>query len=255
MNAILTIAWYTVLEILQRRLIWFMGVFFLLSLSLTELIGELAITETVPFQSAFLGALLRFSTVIMTSLFVIAGIVREINDKGLLLVLSLPIPRTDYLLGKLMGFSALAMLPVTASCLVLLIYAPPDQVTLWGISMTCELWIMVGFGLVCAFAFEQVTLAFATAMGFYLLSRGIDTVQLMASAREIQTTGLSDRVIAGVIDTIAFILPGLYQFAASDWLVYHSGTWSMLLPILGQTLVYLPLLTGVALFDFYRKNL
>nr|VFK55451.1 MAG: hypothetical protein BECKTUN1418F_GA0071002_10683 [Candidatus Kentron sp. TUN]VFK61433.1 MAG: hypothetical protein BECKTUN1418E_GA0071001_10663 [Candidatus Kentron sp. TUN] len=255
MNATLTIAGYTFIEVLRNRLVRFIGVFILLALLLTEFIGELTITETVPVQSAFLGALLRFFTVIVTSLFVITGMVREFNDKGLMLVLSLPISRANYLLGKLIGFSLLAISLATSGCFVLLIYVPWEQVTIWGISITCELLIIAAFSLLCVFTFEQVTLAFVTTMAFYLLSRGIDGFQLMASAREIQTLGFADQIIARVIDAIAFVLPGLYQFTASDWLVYHSGTWPMLLPILGQTLIYLTMLTGMALFDFYRKNL
>nr|VFK30244.1 MAG: hypothetical protein BECKMB1821G_GA0114241_106118 [Candidatus Kentron sp. MB]VFK34181.1 MAG: hypothetical protein BECKMB1821I_GA0114274_106318 [Candidatus Kentron sp. MB]VFK76719.1 MAG: hypothetical protein BECKMB1821H_GA0114242_10712 [Candidatus Kentron sp. MB] len=253
MNAIVTIAGYTVLEMLRNRLLRFVGAYFLVLFLLSRFIGELAIIETVSFESAFLGALLRFSTVVMTGLLVITGMVREFHDKGMMLILSLPISRTRYLLGKFMGFGALAVFLAMASCLLLLAPAPLDQVMLWGISLICELLIIGAFSLLCVFTLEQVTPAFVATMSFYLLSRGIETFQLMASAREIET--LANGIIAGVMDAIAFVLPELYRFTATDWLVYHSGTGSMLLPILGQTSVYLILLTGMALFDFYRKNL
>nr|VFJ60167.1 MAG: hypothetical protein BECKFW1821A_GA0114235_10992 [Candidatus Kentron sp. FW] len=255
MNAIFTIARYTLLEILHNRLFWFIGVFFALTVLLIEFIGELTIVETNAFQSAFLGALLRFSGVVITSLVVITGMVREFNDKGLALILSLPIPRASYFVGKLIGFSSLAIFLTLSSCLALVPYAPPDQVMIWGVSILCELLIINAFSLACVLAFEQVTLAVITTMAFYLLSRGIDTFQSMALIRELETLGLADQIIARVIDAIAFILPGLHRFSTSHWLVYHSGTWPMLLPILGQTLVYLTMLTGIALFDLYRKDL
>nr|VFJ69878.1 MAG: hypothetical protein BECKFW1821C_GA0114237_102025 [Candidatus Kentron sp. FW] len=255
MNAIFTIARYTLLEISNNRLFWFIGVFFALTLLFIEFVGELAITETNAFQSAFLGALLRFSGVVITSLVVITGMVRELNDKGLVLILSLPIPRASYLAGKLIGFSSLAIFLALSSCLALVLYAPPSQAMIWGISILCELLIINAFSLACVLAFEQVTLAVITTMAFYLLSRGIDTFQSIASIRALETLGLADQIIARIIDAIAFILPELHRFGTSHWLVYHSGTWPMLLPILGQTIVYLTMSIGVALFDLYRKNL
>ena len=51
------------------------------------------------------------------------------------------------------------------------------------------------------------------------------------------------------------MLPDLYRFTRSEWLVYHVGTPSDLLPVLGQSAVYLVLICGAALFDLYRKIL
>jgi len=87
-NVILTIAHHSFLEAFHNRLIGFIGVFFLLVFLVTEFIGKLAIAETVLFQSAFLGALLRFSGVVIISLIVITSMAREFSDKGLWLILS-----------------------------------------------------------------------------------------------------------------------------------------------------------------------
>ena len=53
---------------------------------------------------------------------------------------------------------------------------------------------------------------------------------------------------------LAFVLPGLERFTASEWLVYHTGGWHDLTFIAGQTVVYLLLLSGAALFDLYRRS-
>jgi hypothetical protein len=57
-----------------------------------------------------------------------------------------------------------------------------------------------------------------------------------------------------VIDGLAFLLPDLYRFAASEWLIYHTGAWSALGLVFTQTALYLGLLTAAGLFDLYRKN-
>ncbi|MBT8420489.1 MAG: ABC transporter permease [Gammaproteobacteria bacterium] len=258
MSIILTIARYCWLEAMRNRLLWFIGVFFLFSLSLTAFIGELAIAETVLFQSAFLGAVLRFGSVVVMCLLVITSMVREFNDRGLWLILSLPMPRASYFFGKFAGFSSLAVFLAMLCCFALLIYVPAGQVMIWGISMVCELVLIVTFSLLCVFAFEQVTLAFVAVMAFYVLSRGIDAFELIATTAVANGGGapeFADRVMSLSIGAIAFILPEFHHFTSSDWLVYHTGVWSALLPVVGQTAVYLVMLMGAALFDLYRKAL
>ena len=191
----------------------------------------------------------------MVALFVITSMVREFDDKVLELVLALPVPRAHYYFGKLLGFSLLAALTAVVFGLVLLIYVPADQVLLWVISLTCELLIVTALSLLCLFTFAQVTLALSAVMAFYLLARSIDAFRLMAEYPVAAADTLSHRVIQWVIEGLAFLLPSFERFTSSAWLVYHSGAWADLLPIAAQTLIYLTLLAGAALFDLYRKNL
>ncbi|MGH8568408.1 MAG: ABC transporter permease, partial [Gammaproteobacteria bacterium] len=65
----------------------------------------------------------------------------------------------------------------------------------------------------------------------------------------------SQEVVNAVVSGIAFVLPDLYRFTQSRWLMYEGVAWADLVPIAGQTAVYLVLLIGVGLFDLYRKNL
>ena len=58
-----------------------------------------------------------------------------------------------------------------------------------------------------------------------------------------------------MVDALAYVLPDLYRFTPSHWLVYHDGSLAAMVPILIQTAVYLGLLAAASLFDLYRKNL
>lgn len=251
----LAIAAYTVLEAVRNRLLRLMFVFIVAAFGLTEFLGEVAVTETLQFQSGFLGSVLRAFAVFMISLFVITSLVRDFNDKGLELVLSLPIPRASYFLGKLLGFSVLAALTALLSCICLLLYAPASQVVLWGISLTCELLIVTAFSLLCLFTFNHVTPALSVVMAFYVLSRSIGAFQLIGHGPLAETTTLSQQLINGFLDALAFVLPELQNFTVSEWLIYHTGSLVALGPIVGQSLIYVVLISGVALFDLYRKNL
>jgi ABC-type transport system involved in multi-copper enzyme maturation permease subunit len=242
-------------EATRNRLLWLVLAFVVIGFGLSQFVSEIAIAESVTFQSSFLAAMLRFFAVFTIALFVITSMVREFDDKGLELVLSLPIPRYHYFLGKLLGFSALAVMTAAFCGLVLLVHAPPAQVALWVFSLSCELLIITVLSLLCLFTFNQVMLALSAVMAFYLLSRGIDAIQLMAHNPIVSTESWSQRLIEHFIDGVAFLLPDLARFTSSEWLVYHTGGLRDALPIAVQSLVYLALLAGAALFDLYRKNL
>ena len=254
-SKIAIIAFYTFLEAMRNRLVWLVVGFVVIGFGLSQFVAEIAIAESAAFQSSFLAAMLRFFAVFTLALFVITSMVRELDDKGLELVLSLPIPRYHYFLGKLLGFSVLAIMTAVVCGLVLLVHVPPDQVALWVFSLSCELLIVTALSLLCLFTLNQVTLALSAVMAFYLLARSIEAMQLMAQNPIIASDSLSQRIIEGFVDGVAFLLPDLARFTSTEWLVYHTGGWQDVAPIAGQSLVYLLLLAGAALFDLYRKNL
>ncbi len=254
-HPLVSIAYYTLLEAIRNRLLWLVVVLLLAGLGLAEFIGAYAITESRQFQSGFLGALLRAATVFMISLFVLTSLVREFNDKGLELVLSLPITRATWFFAKLTGYSTLALAVAILCTLCLSLYVPPGDALLWGISLACELLLVTAFSVLCLFTFNQVTLGLSAVMAFYLLSRSMAAFRLIGQEPLLQDQSVSQMVINGVLQAIAYVLPDLDRFTASEWLIYGAGQWSDLLPILGQTAIYLSLIAAAGLFDLYRKNL
>lgn len=251
----LTIARFTLLEARRTRLLWVLLVLLGAGFALAEFLGEVAITETREFQSGFLGALLRLGGVFLVALFVSTSMVREFNDKGLELVLSLPIGRATYLLGRLAGFAAVAAVTAGLCAASLLLYAPAGQVLLWGVSLACELLLVTVFTVLCLLTFSQVTAALSAVLAFYVLARAMAALQLMAHGPLVDPDSLAQQWIGHLLEGLAFLLPALDRFTDSAWLVHHTGAAADLLPIAGQTAVYAVLLGGAALFDLYRKSL
>jgi ABC-type transport system involved in multi-copper enzyme maturation permease subunit len=249
------IARYTLLEALRNRLIWLLALAALAGIGLSGFLNELALTESREVQAALLAALLRLSGVFLIATFVVTSQVREANDKGLDMLLALPIPRAAYLLGKLAGFGALALLPALLFGALLLFFAPPAQAALWAVSLLCELWIVAAFSLLCALSLHQAMPALAAVGGFYLLARSTGALQLLGHGAQDADPFGAQRAIAAGIDLIAALLPRLDQFTRTDWLLYHSGTPHALLAIVVQSAIYIALLTAAALFDLYRKNI
>ncbi|MET0265047.1 MAG: ABC transporter permease subunit [Duganella sp.] len=250
----LTIARYTLLEALRNRLLWLLIVAALGAVGLAGFLHELALTESRQLQAALLGAVLRLAAVFLVATFVITSMVREASDKGLELLLALPMPRAVYLAGKLLGFGALALLPALLFGALALLLAPPEQAALWAFSLLCECWIVAAFSLLCMLTLQQVLPAMAAALAFYVMARSIGVLQLLGHGGGGQADW-GQQLLAGGVDMLALLLPHLDQFTRSDWLVYHGGNSADLLAISVQTALYVTLMAAAGLFDLYRKQL
>ncbi|HVK95798.1 MAG TPA: ABC transporter permease [Noviherbaspirillum sp.] len=254
LRQIRTIAFYTLLEALRNRLVWLFAAIALAGIGLSGFLTELALTESRQIQLAVLAAFVRFAAVFVLATFVITSMTREFNDKGLELILALPLPRAGYLLGKLLGFAALALVPAMLFGALAACFAPPAQAAAWAVSLLGELWIVAACCLLCVLTFTHVMGALSAVMAFYLLARSVTAFQLIAHAPLASDTW-SQRILGGAIDAIAMLLPRLDQFTRTEWLVYHTGSWSALGPLALQTAIYLALIVGASLFDLYRKNI
>ena len=258
-RAALTIAWFTALEAGRGRIVWLLAGAALAGSVFALLAGELAITETRGFRAGLLGAWLRSCAVLVAVAFTVASMVREIDDKGIDLVLSMPVPRGAYCAGKLAGLAVVPALSACACALALAWCAPPAQVAIWAASLYLELLIVTAMCVLCAFTFCQITWALATVVGFYVLSRAMAALQLMADARVHEPlaapASVSGRLVGQLVDAIAFVLPDLDRFTESSWLIHGDGTMADLRFAAMQAAVYTALLGAAALFDLHRKAL
>jgi hypothetical protein len=57
-----------------------------------------------------------------------------------------------------------------------------------------------------------------------------------------------------VVDALAYLLPDLDAFSRSSWLLYGGDSSSLLTPVIVQTVLYVVLVSAIALFDLSRKN-
>lgn len=249
-----TIALYTLLEALRNRLMWLIVAVALIAIGISGFLNELALTESRQIQIALLAAFLRFSAVFLIATFVVTSMVREFNDKGLELLLALPLPRAGYLFGKLTGFAALALIPGLLFGALTLFFSPFAQAAQWTISLLCELWIVAAFSMLCVLTFNQIMAALSAVMGFYLLARSISALQLIGND-PLNNETVSQQVLNLVVTGLSAVLPHLDDFTQTGWLLYQTGTWTTLSGLLVQGAIFLALVCGAALFDLYRKNI
>ena len=253
-SKILTISRFTIIESLRNRLLLLCFLVIGISFGLVEFIGDLAITEHRVTQVAILAAFLRISAVVIVTLFVVSSTVRELQDKTLEMILAMPMPRASYYLGKLIGYLHIAFLVSLLFGLLLLLYAEPEQVAIWSISLFFELVLIVALSLVMLFTFSQVPTALTGVLLIYGASRIATSIYLMSKYPIIPHSSMAQKVMDSFIELLTWLLPDLHRFTQTEWLAYNTAEWWQLVPLLMQAIIYLAFLSFIALFDFYRKN-
>lgn len=247
-----TIARFTLLEARRNHLFWVAAAGAACLYAIGEFVGAISVTEARQIQSALTASLLRVASIALLSVFVITSALRELKDKSLELLLSLPSPRHWHYLGKFLGYAGLALALSLILSLPLFNHAPALPTLCWLLSLVCEQALVIAFSLLCLMTCANATVAFGMTAAFYLLCRGMETARLLSQSPVLD--GSAAPVLRGLVETIALLLPDLSAFTRSDWLVYETGLVN-LGPALIQTAIYLPLLLAAGLLDFYRKSL
>ncbi len=255
MAIVIAIAHMTLLEALRNRLVWLAGVVMLSALGLGMFLDQIAITESLEIRIALVAALLRAAAAFIVVTFSISSVVREANDKVIDLFLSLPTPRSAYFFGKLAGFALVAIAIALMLSLPLLAYAPAARLWPWTVSLGFELLILASASLFCALSLAQTVTAFAAMAAFYLLSRSIAAIQMIASTGIQGRDSLIDKVIEGGVHGISLMLPAFDHMTMSGWLIESPVSGAALLEMLAQALLYMVLIGAASLFDLYRKSL
>jgi len=133
-----TVARYVLLEARRSALPWLALGCVLGVMALAGFLSQVALTESRELQAAVAGALLRACAAFLIAAHVVASVAREANDKGTELALALPVTRTAYYFGKLLGFSACGGLLAVFFCAPLLLWSPPAALAQWAVSLVAE---------------------------------------------------------------------------------------------------------------------
>ena len=253
-SRIAAIARFTLLEALRTRLGALVLVTVLALLAASFFVESISIAEGARFQAGFYAASARLAGVFIAALYVLVSITREFNDKGLDVLLALDLPRSHYVLGKLAGFLAIAVLIAAAVALPLAWLANAAAAFQWALSFAAELAIVVAFSLFCVITFNQLTPAASFVLAFYALGRALTAIRLMGAHPLSDADTVSHQVIQFTVEALALVMPALDAWTQTAWLVNQAASWTMLLELAGLSALYVALLAAATMFDFYRKN-
>jgi len=248
-----TLARSVLLEARRGGLPWLAAAAVALGLALAAFVSQVALTESLALQAALIAAVLRACAVFLVAAQVTASTLREIHDKGLELMLSLPLSRTTHYLGRLAGFIACGAALALVFALPLLVWAPPVAVALWGVSLACETALVAAAALFFAMTLGQFVPAIAATGGLYLLGRSIGAIQAIASGPLAEESAAS-RIAEHAVAAVALVLPRLDALTRTAWLLYDPPPAGAYLAALASAALYTVLLAAAGLFDFHRRS-
>lgn len=248
-----TLARFVLLEARRGGLPWLGASCLAASFALAAFLSQVAVTESRELQAALVAALLRACAVFLIAAHVAAATLREMNDKALELMLSLPVPRAAQYLGRLAGFAVCGAVLAAAFSAPLLAWAAPGAVALWGLSLALECALVAAATLFFAMTLAQLVPAIAATAGLYVLARSIAAIQSIAGGTLVLPSVAHD-VARWSVDAIAFLLPRLDAVTRTEWLLYGAPSAGVSVTALGGLLVYSALLMAAGLFDFHRRS-
>jgi hypothetical protein len=223
------------------------------ALALAAFLSQVALTEARSLQLSVAAAVLRACAVFLVAVQVSASVMREVNDKGLEHMLSLPLSRASHYLGRLAGHAVVAALLAIAFALPLLFWASPGRVAPWAVSLALEGALVAAAALFFTLTLSQPVSAIAATAGLYLLARSMAAIQAIAGGPLVDPT-LANQAARFGVDAVALLLPRLDAVTRSDWLLYGAPGVGEFTTAMGALLVYIALLAAAGLFDFYRRN-
>ena len=249
-----TLARFVVLETLRSGLPWLAAASIVVAVALAAFLSGVALTETRALQLSVVAALLRAAAIFLVAAHVSASTLRELNDKGLELMLALPLARSTHYFGRFAGHALCAGALALALAAPLLLWAPAGAVAHWGVSLACEAALVAAAALFFSMTLAQPVPAMAATLALYLLARTIDAIQAIA-AGPLAEASLAAQAQRLVVEGIALMLPRLDAVTRSEWLLYGAPPPGDFFAALAGLGLYGVLLVAAGLFDFQRRTL
>lgn len=189
------------------------------------------------------------------AIFIGVGILsKEIENRTVYMIISRPVPRFTFILGKYLGLSLVLILNILILSLItlslfFLIGGTFSPLILWSI-----LFIIIESLLVLCLVgtlsmITTPTMSVLYTLVLYVIGHSVDTAMttsFVINRPEIQT----------LLEGYHFVLPAFYKFNIKDFLLYENNLGlSYLVGIFGYGLVYTAFLILISIYIFEKKNL
>jgi ABC-type transport system involved in multi-copper enzyme maturation permease subunit len=217
MDKVATIATTTLRELLREKVFMVALVFALVLQLLTILLGSLSISEQLKIVTDF-GFLAIHLALLGSSFFFGSYLIsKEIEKQTCLLILSRPVSRTQFLLGKMLGvlFLNTILELILAGFLSILI-------SLWDFPQQVVHFLQIGFGLwiescvilclvVCLSMLVRPLLALSGGFVFFLLGHGLENIKFFAEKSQ-------DAIFLNFARALEWLSPNFYRI---NWKSYY----------------------------------
>ncbi len=229
----------------------------LMAYGLSVFMGSTALVEAPQTTLTYFAGTSRIILITGLILFVCFNIRRSFENREIESILSKPLSRTQFIMGYWLGFFILSALAILPLMLLMALMLQPDVsgLLLWGGSLMLEAAIIVAFALLSALILRSAVSAVMGCASFYLISRLMGFfIAAINSPTSLIGNGIGGQVTEGILQTISIIIPRLDQYAQSKWLIYGIMSQENLWVFPVQSLVFIPLVLLMAIFDLKRKQ-
>ncbi len=248
---------YTLLT--ARRDWLFIGllIMLLMAYGLSVFMGSTALVEPEQTTLTYFAGTGRIILISGLTLFICFHIRRSFENREIESILSKPLSRSQFIMGYWFGFFILALLAILPLLALMALMLKPNLIGLvaWGGSLILEAAIMVAFALLSALILRSAVSAVMGCACFYLISRLMGFfIAAINNPASLMGNGFGGKLMEGILKAISVVVPRLDQYAQSKWLLYGIAEYSDLWVFMMQSVVYIPLLLLMAVFDLKRKQ-
>ncbi len=258
--AMLPILKYILLTAVRDKL--YVGLFIILlaAFGISCALGNASLVEKSQATIAYIAGSSRMIFAVGMILFVCFYVRKSFENREVEFILSKPISRHNLIFAYLLGFILVAFLIILPLAALLFfmkanIAGSTTGLICWSVSLFFEALIIITFSLLAALILKSAVSAVLASLGFYILSRMMGffvlTIKIPESAADFASTS---RILHVILKAISVVFPRLDLYSKSDWLIYGVNDFSDFYIVLGQSLIYIPLMVFMAFYDFNRKQ-
>jgi Cu-processing system permease protein len=256
MNRILwTIARFTLLDLVRSRWLWLCLFAVMVVGSSTAFMAALAIAERQEVTLNVIAPLSRLACIAVVALFGAVSMVRDFDDRSILINLAAPVSRIQWLLGKWLGLAIVATATACAFSLPLIALQANLATLMWSVSLIIETILICALVIAAAVTFKQLPTTLFAVASFYIAARLISLIKLLNDRAPLENVA-AQWLNGNVIDTLALALPRLDKFTATTWLFEASKIGvSDVGFVLAQAIIYCAIALVAACVDLVRRDI
>jgi ABC-type transport system involved in multi-copper enzyme maturation permease subunit len=243
------VATYTLQEVRRDRLFWGLLPLMLFVIALAFFMRETSIVAGAEAFNRSYIALTSLAASVFIVLLVVSSMYREIDSKAIFMVITKPIARPEYILGKFIAFSLISagIIVISFSGALMLGVGTAKPLAVHYILCLFEQLIMIMAALAITLGLRSLPSSILGVAGFYIIGHStkkmVDIGMHMASAW------------VPALKVFYYLFPSLGLFSAQAAVLEHGPVfWTDILFPAGYAVVYLAILFLIIVIDIRKRD-
>ncbi len=225
--------------------------------AVSSFLGGTSLVEQQQMTAVFVGSATRLVLIIGLILFVCFHVRRAFEHREVEFILTRPISRTRFVLSYWLGFFTVSLwllLPLLGAMLLLLPGLHLAGLAWWGASLMLEIAVILAFALFVALILRSAVSAVLLCFGFYVMARMMGFfLYLLDKPYDLATLSFN-ALLHHIMTLLSALMPRLDLFGQTEWLIYGTVPVGDFRFVALQAAITIPLLLGMALLDFARRD-